>query len=65
MLRLIRTQRGRKGVWRTYWHARLGQIEVITMTGKKGSADVIHIQGVRHVVQQRRSAELLRREAAV
>jgi hypothetical protein len=63
MLRLIRTQRGRKGVWRTYLHARLGRLEIVTLHGRIGSADVIHIhQDTRRLQQRRRSAELQRRQ---
>ena len=57
MLSLIRTQRGRKGIWRTYQYARLGRLEVVTMHGKKGAADIIHIEHVKHLVYRQRFAD--------
>jgi hypothetical protein len=46
MLKLIHSQHGRKGVLRRYQHTKLGVIEIVTMYGKDGSCDVIHIQDV-------------------
>lgn len=63
MLKLIHSQYGRKGVLRRYQHAKLGVIEIVTMHGRKGSADVIHIQDVRRIVLHgRRSVDLKRRQ---
>jgi hypothetical protein len=56
MLRLIKSERGRKGVWRTYQHARLGHIEVVTMYGENSAADVIHIQHIQRRAARRQPA---------
>lgn len=43
-MKLLRFQKGEKGIARWYRHPRLGAITVLTIWGGAGSADVIHIE---------------------
>lgn len=56
-MQLISVERGRCGVLRAYQHPRLGRLEVVTLPGKNGSADVIHIEHVKHIVRRQREAK--------
>jgi hypothetical protein len=54
MLRLLATERGRAGTLRRYQHPSLGVLEIVTVHGADGSADVIHIQHVAEIVRERK-----------
>lgn len=62
-LTLIKSEKGSRGVWRRYQHARLGFVETTTMFAKGGGGVVIHLrvpsQRTKHVVGPRRGAHAI------
>jgi hypothetical protein len=55
-LRLLSVEKGRCGVLRRFQHPALGVLEIVTVHGLRGAADVIHIQHVAQRVQERKRA---------